>query len=167
MNLIKVLATLALVLAIAGCGNNSKFRSYDGPEVTQLMLFKEQRQLYLMHGQQTLKKYDVGLGFAPEGHKRVEGDGRTPEGYYYIDKRNPNSKYHLSIGISYPNPQDVEVARSMNLSPGGNIFIHGRGPLYRRGLPDDWTAGCISVKDKEIEQIYAMVEDGTPIAIYP
>jgi murein L,D-transpeptidase YafK len=156
--------SLAAAAALAGCG--SKFKSYDGPEVTRLVLMKQQRALYLMHGDQVLKAYQVDLGSSPVGAKVYEGDGRTPEGRYFINRRNPNSSYHLSLGISYPNEQDVQVARALGKSPGGDIFIHGRSRENRRKGPD-WTAGCISVHDKEIEDIYAMVRDGTVIDIYP
>lgn len=160
-----LLMGLAL-LALVGCAQD-KFRSYDGPEVTRVLLFKQERKLYLVHGQTVLEQYDVGLGFAPTGHKQIEGDGRTPEGHYLIDKRNPNSRFHLSIGISYPNQVDVMRATSMGEDPGGNIFIHGRGPTYKKGAQRDWTWGCIAVPDREMEDIYAMVTDGTPISIYP
>ncbi len=114
-----------------------------------------------------MRTYPIGLGFAPEGHKQFEGDGRTPEGSYAIDRRNPDSLFHLSIGISYPNEADIAFAEAQGRSPGKDIFIHG-GP--RRGIDPvnvrDWTAGCISVTDRQIEEIYAMVRDGTPIDIY-
>jgi hypothetical protein len=105
-------------------------------------------------------------GFAPEGHKQFEGDGKTPEGEYIIDRRNPNSRFHLSIGISYPNAADRAFARSQGKSPGGDIFIHGRGK-YPGSNRDDWTWGCIAVTDREMEDIYAMVRNGTPITIKP
>lgn len=159
------LAVLGGAATLAGCGTG-KFRRYDGPEVTRLRLHKGQRKLFLDHGLKVLAAYDVGLGFAPEGHKRFEGDGRTPEGAYVIDRRNPDSKFHLSIGISYPNAEDQAFAAAQGLSPGGDIFIHG-GP--RKGIDPmgvrDWTAGCIATTDREIETIYAMVRDGTPIEI--
>ena len=101
------------------------------------------------------------------GRKRFEGDGRMPEGSYVIDRRNPDSMFHLSIGISYPNAADTAYAAAQGQDPGGDIFVHG-GP--RRGIDPvgvrDWTAGCIAVTDREIEEIYAMVRDGTPIAIH-
>ena len=150
---------------LAGCA--SKFRSYNGPEVTRVRLYKGQRLLVLDGADGVLQTYPVGLGFAPEGHKQFEGDGRTPEGSYVIDRRNPDSLFHLSVGISYPNEADIAFAESEGQSPGGDIFIHG-GP--RRGIDPmdkrDWTAGCISVTDREIEKVYAMVRDGTPIDIY-
>ncbi len=160
-----ILVGVALA-ALSACGS-SKFQTYDGPEVTRVVVDKSGRQLYLLNGSAILESYDIGLGFAPEGHKEMEGDGRTPEGHYWIDKRNPNSLYHLSVGISYPDPRDRQAAEVRGRPPGGDIFIHGRGPSYLRGSPQDWTAGCIAVTDDEIERIYAMVRDGTPISIYP
>ena len=155
---------LAIVLAVvAGC---SKFKTYNGPEVTQVLVYKDARVMHLMHHDEVLKSYNIGLGFAPSGHKQVEGDGRTPEGSYLIDRRNPNSEFHLSIGISYPNTDDHARASTMGKSPGGDIFIHGRPWKYRKG-GRDWTAGCIAVSNREIEEIYAMVRNGTPITIHP
>ncbi len=122
--------------------------------------------MYLLHHEKVLKSYRVGLGFAPAGHKRFEGDGRTPEGTYIIDRRNPNSEFHLSIGVSYPNEADRAYASSKGRDPGGDIFIHGRPWKNRKG-GQDWTAGCIAVTNKEVEEIYAMVRDGTPITINP
>jgi murein L,D-transpeptidase YafK len=152
---------------VAGCAP-SKFKRYNGPEVTSIVVNKGQRRMYLMHHQDILKAYDVDLGFAPVGHKQFEGDGKTPEGSYLIDRRNPNSSYHLSIGISYPNSRDVAFAQAAGKSPGGEIFIHGQ-PVKGKSQPKkkkrDWTAGCIAVKDKEIEEIYAMVNNGTLITL--
>ena len=83
-----------------------------------------------------------------------------------FDRRNPNSSFHLSIGINYPNARDIEVARRLGVSPGGDIFIHGT-PRRIGGRGDDWTWGCIAVTNREMEDIYAMVRDGTPITIHP
>ncbi len=154
-------------VALSACGAKSKFKRYSGPQVTQILIDKSDREMFLLHGGKVLKSYKVDLGFAPVGHKEFEGDGRTPEGVYRINRRNPNSAFHLSIGISYPNDQDRAKARAMGKSPGGNIFIHGGPKLRRNKGKKDWTAGCISVSNKEIEVIYAMVQDGTPILIKP
>ena len=162
-------ALFVLALAIlAGCAEKAPtppIPSYTGPEVTQLFVSKERRQLYLLHGTEVIKAYPISLGFTPQGHKQAEGDGRTPEGIYWINRRNPQSQYHLSLGISYPNTQDTARARAAGVSPGGDIFIHGEGKL-RAFLPD-WTAGCIAVSNHDIEEIYAMVPNGTPIVIKP
>jgi murein L,D-transpeptidase YafK len=166
MRLVRVFLLLCVAVLAAGCG--SKVRSYDGPEVTRIVVFKEQRQMYLMHHDEVLKRYDISLGFAPAGPKQVEGDGKTPEGAYYIDRRNPNSAFYLSLGISYPNAEDRARAAEMGQKPGGDIFIHGQRERSRfareRG---DWTAGCISVTNREMEEIYAMVRTGTRIDLYP
>jgi murein L,D-transpeptidase YafK len=158
-----ILALLILaVLAVTGC---SRFPTYDGPEVTRLIVNKSARQLILMHHDEVLRAYEIELGFAPEGDKQVEGDGRTPEGSYVIDRRNPNSEFYLSIGISYPNEEDRAEAEELGQSPGGDIFIHGTPQPWRRG--DDWTAGCIAISNREMREVYSMVRLGTPIDINP
>lgn len=157
-----ILGGTALV-ALAGCAT-SKFKRYNGPEVTYVIVNKEARKMYLMHHDKVLEDFDVKLGFAPIGHKTFEGDGRTPEGLYLIDRRNPNSRFHLSLGISYPNSKDREVAAALGKQPGGDIFIHGQKNPLRRDK-GDWTWGCIAVTNKEMEDIYAMVGDRTPISI--
>jgi murein L,D-transpeptidase YafK len=135
------------------------------PRANHIVVSKKNRVLALMSGQETLRRYRVNLGFTPEGHKLQSGDGRTPEGRYYINRRNPRSDYHLSLGISYPNPIDLARAMAMGVDPGGDIFIHG-GPVRstdRRSR--DWTAGCIAVSDREVEEIWSLVPTGTPITI--
>jgi lipoprotein-anchoring transpeptidase ErfK/SrfK len=101
----------------------------------------------------------------PKGHKRMRGDGRTPEGRYIVDRRNPKSQFHLSVGISYPDAEDIARARARGVDPGGDIFIHGAPNGQRRPPRGDWTAGCIAVKNREIEEIYSMVATGTVVDI--
>lgn len=149
-------------LALAACGGRSKFRRYNGPEVTQILVDKGDRRMRLLHHGKVLKEYKFDLGFAPVGDKVIEGDGKTPEGAYYIDRRNPNSRFHLSLGISYPNEQDIAEARALGKSPGGDIFIHGQ-PNIGKANGKDWTWGCIAVRNREMEEVYAMVRNGTPI----
>ncbi|MBW4706745.1 L,D-transpeptidase family protein [Roseobacter sp. YSTF-M11] len=158
-----ILGTAAAV-ALGGCASNPKLRRYDGPEVTFVVVNKAARRMHLLHHDRVLTSYDINLGFAPVGHKQFEGDGRTPEGLYRIDRRNPNSSFHLSLGISYPNVNDVAAAKSMGKSAGGDIFIHGQKNPFRKD-DKDWTWGCISVTNDEIEDIYAMVRDGTLITL--
>lgn len=150
--------------SLAACASGPRFLSYAGPEVTRITVLKTERLMVLEHHGTVLERYRIGLGGNPVGHKERRGDSRTPEGDYVIDRRNPRSSFHLSLGISYPNEDDVARARDLGVNPGGDIFIHGRGPNHRwaRG---DWTDGCIAVRDREIEHIYAMVADGTPITI--
>ena len=149
-------------LGMAGCG--AGVPRYNGPEVTRIQVFKQQRYMQLLHQDSLLKSYNFQLGFAPTGHKQQEGDGRTPEGAYVIDRRNPNSRFHLSLGISYPNANDIAYARARGVDPGGDIFIHGT-PTRAIGIPD-WTWGCIAVQNNEMDEIYAMVNNGTQIFIY-
>jgi len=163
MAVFRVVVLLVLAFGLTACG--SKFKGYSGPRVTLVEVHKADRKMYLLHHDKLLKTYDIALGFAPTGHKQFEGDGKTPEGSYLISHRNPDSEYHLSLRISYPNANDVAFAAAAGRRPGGDIFIHGAPD----GRPDrrDWTAGCIAVSDREIERIYAMVKPGTRINILP
>lgn len=139
--------------------------SYRGPDITQIIVVKRRRKMYLMSGKRVVRKYRIGLGFAPEGDKKVQGDGKTPEGRYYIDRRNPRSNFYLSLGISYPNTRDRAEALLRGRDPGGDIFIHGESPKDADGR--DWTAGCISVSNRDMYAIYTMVPVGTVIDILP
>lgn len=124
---------------LSGCA--SKFRSYGGPEVTRVRLYKGQRLLVLDGADRVLQTYPVGLGFAPEGHKQFEGDGRTPEGTYIVDKRNPESTYHLSVGISYPNEADIAFAEAQGRSRGRHLHPWWSTTRHRpNGRPrlDSW-----------------------------
>ena len=164
----RLIAGAALLAVVASCGP-SKFKTYNGPPVTQIVVNKTARQMLFFSGPSIIAAYDVGLGNEPVGHKQFSGDGKTPEGAYYINRRNPESRYHLSLGISYPNVQDAAFAFSQGKNPGNDIFIHGQGPEGQVLAPQrrDWTVGCIAVTDAQIEDIYAMVKDGTPIQINP
>ncbi|GKY86477.1 L,D-transpeptidase family protein [Sinisalibacter aestuarii] len=155
------------MVGLVGLASCSKFKTYDGPEVTRVLVYKESRMMYLMHDETVLATHQIDLGFAPEGDKEREGDGKTPEGSYIIDRKNPNSEFHLSLGINYPDSTDREDAKEAGNNPGGDIFIHGGPTDWRDRNKPDWTAGCIAVSDDEIEDIYAMVNVGTPIEIYP
>lgn len=170
---------LSLLAILAACGGGDsapgashrpRFLSYSGPPVTQIVVNKSDRMMYLVSGKTVLKSYKVALGGQPTGAKQVEGDGKTPEGIYFIDRFNPRSAYHLSVGVSYPNTQDTARALAMGMRPGGDIFIHGRGREGARAAAAkkvDWTAGCIAVEDSEIEEIFAMVQGGVPVVINP
>ena len=154
-------------LGLMGCSNQDagpRFLTYDGPPVTSLVVQKGRRSLHLFHENEELQAHAISLGFSPEGHKQFEGDGRTPEGQYWISARNPGSSFHLSLKISYPNDADRAHARALGRPPGGDIFIHGTPRRYRNEA--DWTAGCIAIGNRQIEEVYAMVNPGTPIFIH-
>jgi murein L,D-transpeptidase YafK len=131
----------------------------------RIVVHKSRREMLLLRGESLLRTYRVALGREPVGHKVQEGDGRTPEGRYTIDRRNPKSQYHLSLHISYPNEADRERARELGVAPGGDIMIHGLKDGRRRET--DWTQGCIAVTNEEMNEIWALVPDGTVVEIHP
>ncbi len=137
----------------------------------RVVVKKSERKLLLLKNEEVIRSYNVALGQNPVGDKKFEGDARTPEGNYMLDVRNPNSKFYLSLHISYPNEQDIIEARRLGVPPGGAIMIHGMPNYYDRkeleARGKDWTNGCIAVKDSEIEEIWNMVADNTPIEILP
>jgi murein L,D-transpeptidase YafK len=137
-----------------------------------IRVIKSERRMMLERDGKVIATYNVALGRNPDGHKQQEGDMRTPEGRYTIDWRNPQSKYHLSLHVSYPNKADKEQAEAKGVSPGGDIMIHGQPNGY--GQPAsmllqqaDWTHGCIAVTSAEMDEIWKAVPDGTPIEILP
>ena len=139
--------------------------------VSKVLVSKKKRRLDLMNGEEVVRSYRISLGDNPEGHKLYEGDERTPEGDYTLDWRNSGSSFYKSIHISYPSAQDREMAENWGLSPGGSIMIHG----LPNGAEDmafaytglDWTNGCIAVNNQEMDEIWQLVNDGTPIRITP
>jgi len=125
----------------------------------------------LLHEGRTVRTYRISLGRNPSGRKEIEGDGRTPEGRYIIDRKKPDSFYHLALHVSYPSAEDRKGAVTLGVKPGGDIMIHGIrnglgwiGPLHRLM---DWSAGCIAVTNREIEEISGAVPVGTEIRILP
>lgn len=160
-----ILVTLAF-LGLGGCLFSSGPAPYSGPAVTLIEVHKADRKMYFLAGDQVVRTYDIQLGGNPVGPKQYEGDLKTPEGSYRITHHNPRSAYHLSLGISYPNAAQVAHAKSVGKEPGGDIFIHGQP--NRKGAQDgDWTAGCIAVTNREIEEIYRIIKPGTQINIFP
>jgi murein L,D-transpeptidase YafK len=136
-----------------------------------IIVDKSDKKLYLLKSGKKLREYTAHMGTTP-GKKMYEDDKRTPEGNYFISSKNPSSQYFLSLGISYPSREDALNAREAGKKPGGAIMIHGmpnKASLFERIKNQyvNWTAGCIAVTDKEIVEIYAMVDVGTPILIRP
>jgi len=129
----------------------------------RVVVHKGHRELLLLRGEAVLRSYRVAIGREPVGHKIQEGDLRTPEGDYVIDRRNPKSAFHLSLHISYPSAADRERAAALGVDPGCDIMIHGG----KERSHVDGTRGCIAVSDAEIEEIWRLVDDGTPIRIEP
>ncbi len=141
------------------------------PKADKVLVLKSQRQLQLLRDGTPFRTYRVALGLKPVGHKERQGDHRTPEGTYVIKARKPDSRFYRALEISYPDAQDLEAARQAGVSPGGNIMIHGLPP-EREAFGEihtlwDWTNGCIAVTNREMDEIWAAVEVGTPIEIRP
>jgi murein L,D-transpeptidase YafK len=167
----QIVILMILASFIAVCHRPSNGISTENVKVDRVILKKGERNLILTTGGTVLKSYKVALGGNPIGSKKQEGDNKTPEGSYIIDRHEPNSSFHLSLHISYPSTADRKQALRSGVRPGGNIMIHGIknglgwvGPLHRMS---DWTKGCIAVTNQEIEEIYALVPDGTPIDLQP
>jgi len=162
----------AVLLAVAGCRSvHSSATTPNKQKADQIIIVKSERTLTLMNRGQVLKTYKVALGGNPVGAKEKAGDKKTPEGKYVIDSKNAKSRFHLALHISYPNAEDLTRARKLGVSPGGGVEIHGLesqyawvGSLHRQV---NWTAGCIAVTNAEIEEIWPLVEVGTPVDIRP
>jgi murein L,D-transpeptidase YafK len=139
--------------------------------VTRIVVEKAARTLTLFRGDTVVASYRVALGDDPVGAKEREGDSRTPEGRYRVDFKNTASRYHLSLKISYPDAGDRARAAAAGVSPGGDIMIHGLpsgyGWLGASHRAHDWTDGCVAVTNTEIEEIWSLVDVGTPIEITP
>jgi murein L,D-transpeptidase YafK len=150
----------------------------------KIIIKKSERRLELFEGESLRKGYAIALGSCPLGAKETEGDGKTPEGGYYVFTKNPKSKFHLSLAVSYPSPEDAEsglakglishdeysqlvAAEKTSARPpqktrlGGEIYIHGGG------IESDWTEGCIAMTDDDISELFGLVERGTRVEIYP
>lgn len=150
----------------------------------KIIIKKSDRRLELFEGETLRKAYPIALGSCPLGAKETEGDGKTPEGEYYVFTKNPKSKFHLSLAVSYPSPVDAksglakglisaeeysDLIASENASArppqktrlGGEIYIHGGG------IESDWTEGCIALSDEDISELFGLVERGTRVEIYP
>lgn len=158
--------------------NNQANDSLSKLSIDKVKVYKSKRYLELLQGDQVIKRYPIRLGFNASGRKQFEGDGKTPEGIYTLDWRNPNSQFYRSLHVSYPNMQDAQYAASKGLSAGSNIMIHGsfptRGKLLENGKPfyhympqKDWTLGCIAVSNAAMDDIWARTKNGTLIEIVP
>lgn len=169
MGLLGVLVTVSPACAASSLAQSNP--DADMAMADMVLVSKSQRRLYLLREDRILKSYPVALGGDPEGHKQREGDSRTPEGRYEIDYKNPNSKFHLALHVSYPNAHDRRVAQELGVSPGGDIMIHGLPNGYSWAgfvwKNMDWTDGCIAVNNEAIREIWAAVDPGTPIYISP
>lgn len=140
--------------------------------IDSLVIFKSNRTMIAFNRGTRVKGYIISLGLEPMGAKQYEGDLKTPEGLYYIDKRDSISSYHKNLNINYPSPQDSTFAAEQGLSAGGQIKIHGFPNRHRKDqekelLSTDWTLGCIAISDFEVDELYNWVIEMCPILILP
>ena len=161
-------ALLLLSTAMPGLTSNP---ARAGCQADRLLVRKGQRVMCLMAGDVVLRTFPIALGGDPIGHNPRRGDRRTPEGRYLVDGRNPNSRFHLSLHLSYPNAEDRRRAVAAGLDPGGDIAIHGL-PLIAESdemdparFYEDWTDGCIAVGNRAIEELWGLIPDGFPVVI--
>ena len=141
------------------------------PMADRIVVHKGERRLDLMRGYSVLRSYKVALGLNPVGQKERSGDFRTPEGTYFLLRRNARSEFFLSVQVSYPNDADLARARRKHWQSGGSIMIHGL-PNSLKHPPEyyerhDWTDGCIAVTNADMVEIWLLTPDNTPIDIRP
>ena len=163
---------VAFLLASAALAQPARAEPGARPaKADRVLILKGERRLLLFRRGQIFRSYRIALGRDPVGGKVRQGDGRTPEGRYTLDRRNGKSRFHRAIHISYPGPEDRRRASRLGVAPGGAIMIHGLpngfGFIGAEHAKWDWTDGCIAVTDEEIDEIWSFVDDGTPIDIRP
>ena len=167
----KRLITFPVLLAAMGSYFRAETNGFIQRKADNIVIEKAARKMTVYHKGAVLKTYSISLGGEPVGAKERQGDHRTPEGTYTISGRNAKSKFHRSLRISYPSTADRERARKAKVDPGGDIMIHGLpngwGWLGAGHLKSDWTDGCIAVTNREIEEIWELVPDGTTVVITP
>lgn len=140
-------------------------------KVDYIVVQKQARLLSLWKDGRVLRTYSImAMGANPVGSKVYEGDERTPEGQYYIDEKHVSQNFQKFLRISYPNKQDIQLAKRFGVPPGGYVGIHGdRGGMagFFQRYDKNWTDGCLAIRNKDIEEVYSLVEVGTPILIKP
>lgn len=163
-------ALFVLILIVAHVRARRRYRPLaPGTRADRVLVEKSRRRLTLFQAGVPLKSYRIALGFGGAAPKRREGDGLTPEGLYHVCGRNPASRFHLSLRLSYPDNADRARAARAGVPPGGDIMIHGLrngfgwlGPFHHLY---DWTAGCVAVTDREMDELWRAIPDGTPVDI--
>jgi murein L,D-transpeptidase YafK len=165
----RVISLLLAILSLAATFGLAQ--AADIAKVDRIVVEKSAHTLTLFAAGRVVKTYRVAIGVGSPGNKESGGDDRTPEGSYLIDAKNPASEFHRALHISYPNKIDRTAAKQRGVRLGGLIAIHGTPDFIEKiqdaGSYPDWTAGCIGVRNTEIEEIYALVPVGTPIEIKP
>ena len=165
MRWVLALVAVCLLAALGGA------QAADTPKIDKIVVEKANHTLSVFAEGEVVKTYRVAIGVGAPGQKISAGDDRTPEGSYIIDAKNPKSDFNRALHISYPNAGDRVRARKRGARLSSLIAIHGTPDWIERiqdgGKHPDWTAGCIAVRNIEIEELYALVPVGTPIEIRP
>lgn len=162
---------LLAILCLLAVLPQARASTLEGQLIDKVLVVKSERRLHLVSRGELLRSYRVSLGKQPLGPKRREGDQRTPEGFYWIDWRKTSDKYNLAMHISYPNAKDRARARAEGVPPGNMIMLHGT-PLDEE-YPEwffhtlDWTEGCIALTNRDMQEVWQLVRDGTLIEIRP
>lgn len=165
------LAQLTLIIDAPANELTANQVAADNVSVDKVSVDKSKRRLYLFKDGEVIREFRIALGKQPIGHKREEGDQRTPEGNYSLGHVMENSQFYRSIHIDYPNLNDMAIANSLSLNPGGDIKIHGqkngeaRSSAFVQSF--DWTDGCIALTNEEMDELLRLVKQGTPIEILP
>jgi murein L,D-transpeptidase YafK len=164
---------MGIVLALAVCAM-APTRSVLAEDIAlgdHIVVHKAEHKLYLYSGSRLLGVYKVALGLSPVGQKERERDFRTPEGRYFLARRNARSEYFLALQVSYPNKEDEERAHKNGWAPGGSIMIHGfpNAPKHPSAYyaSNDWTDGCIALSNSDMVEVWMRTQDNIPIDIYP
>lgn len=185
--MIFLIAEIFITLGTVGFATAQNSESkYELPKLEnpRIIVRKKERVLQLLDGEKLVKTYRIALGFSAEGDKEIQGDGKTPEGKFYIFTKNDKSKFYLSLGLSYPNSEDAErglkakiisqteyaaiikAIKEKKMPPqktalGGEIYIHGGG------TNNDWTAGCAALENEQMKEIFDAVSVGTEVEVLP
>ena len=158
-------------LSFAVVSQASTVVTLDGKSIEKVLVLKSAHQLQLIADGKPLRTYRISLGKQPKGAKLMEGDKRTPEGFYWVDWRKVSDRFNLAMHISYPNVSDSARARREGVEPGGMIMIHGTPDTAE--YPEqwfhtlDWTDGCIAMRNMDMREVWGLVPDGTMIEIRP
>jgi murein L,D-transpeptidase YafK len=162
-------ATLALIICAVSPSRGALAEEIATAD--RVVVHKAEHKLYLYSGSRLLGEYKVELGLNPSGQKEREHDFRTPEGRYYLSRRNTRSDFFLAIQVSYPNKEDELRARKNRWAPGGSIMIHGfpNQPKHPAAYyaSNDWTDGCIALSNSDMVEVWMRTQDNIPIDIYP
>ena len=171
MMLLRRKSLRALLLGVIVFGSQVATCAQSEKPVDRILIEKSAHLMTLYRGSEAIHKYRIALGTQPVGRKEKQGDHKTPEGMYTVDRKNPQSIFHMALHLSYPNAEDRERAKKRGVDPGGDVEIHGLekkyaylGALHRQA---DWTDGCIAVTNAEIEEIWKLVPVGTRVEIRP